>query len=157
MILWNEGRPFRGARPHPLFPHRGNKNMPNNSNSNQVLADAPPLPAPVFFSLSEHTPDGINTFPVGGTTQDVNPVLVFGGIVGDTYTLYDNGLLVGTMTATKDASGWILPTLSEGPHNLVLTYTTDAGKSAPLIVNFTVDTSLVIPAITSVVDNTGPL
>jgi Bacterial Ig-like domain len=97
------------------------------------LPPAPPAPpAPTILGLSEHTENGPGTVGEGATTHDVNPALVFVAIVGNTYTLYDNGTLVGTMVATKSTTAWVLPNLADGVHNLNLTYTTDAGTSAPL-------------------------
>ncbi|CAN7191877.1 Ig-like domain-containing protein [Caballeronia sp. LjRoot34] len=133
-------------------------------NSNQTLVNAisDPItlpPAPYNLGLAEHTPDGIENFVSGETTSDATPVLAFISIVGDTYSLYDNGVLVGTQVPTGINTGWALPTLSDGVHNLTLTYVTPDGvTSAPLNVSFTVDTSVpAAPVITSVVDTAGPL
>jgi hypothetical protein len=78
--------------------------------------------------------------------------------VGDIYSLYDNGVLIGTMTAVKQTTGWTLPALANGLHNLSLTDTNAAGTSAPLQLSFTVATvAPAAPVITSVIDATGPL
>ncbi|KLU22674.1 hypothetical protein EOS_29410 [Caballeronia mineralivorans PML1(12)] len=89
---------------------------------------------------------------MGGTTQDVHPVLVCNAIVGDTYTLYDSG----TMVATQENVGWTLPTLANGAHNLSLTYTTGTGVSAPVTIGFNVNATPFAPVITNLVDATGP-
>ena len=137
--------------------------MSHVRNANELLVDSMDdpvasivFPAPVLLGLSAHTANGIDTIPVGGTTADVNPVLVFNAIVGDTYTLYDNGALVGTMVATEQNAGWTLPGLANGTHNLSLTYSTEAGTSAPLNVSFNVSAASSVPEITTIFDALGP-
>jgi Bacterial Ig-like domain len=114
-------------------------------------------PAPTFLTLSERTENGLGMVGEGGTTHDVNPALVFVAIVGNTYTLYDNGTLVGTMVATKSTTAWVLPNLADGAHNLNLTYATDAGTSEPLTLGFNVSGVSNAPVITGVVAADGPL
>ncbi|QIE22460.1 Ig-like domain-containing protein [Caballeronia sp. SBC2] len=115
------------------------------------------LPAPGFIGLSEHSLAGIQDVTRGQTMQDANPVLVFNSIAGATYSVFDNDVLVGTITAVGNESPWFFSTLSEGLHNITVTYTTDAGTSAPLAFSFTIDTSPVVPTIASVIDVAGPL
>ncbi|MGA7817752.1 Ig-like domain-containing protein [Caballeronia sp.] len=133
--------------------------MSNTQIRSQSLADAAVnVPAaPVLLGLSQHTPDGIDVVAAGATTHDTSPVLAFVAIPGDTYTLYDNGTLIGTLIATSDNTGWALPTLANGVHNLSLTHSTPAGMSAASNYSFTVDATPFAPVIPSVVDATGLL
>ena len=122
-----------------------------------VVTNVALLPAPVFLGLSELTPDGIENFAIGGTTSYSNPNLVFTSIVDAIYTLYDNGTLVGTMTAVRGVTTWTLSGLDNGVHNLSLTYSTaDGTTSAPLTANFTVAAPVEVPQITTIVDAYGP-
>jgi len=122
-----------------------------------VLADAPLPPEPYLLSLTELTPDGIYTMAPGDTTQNVNSTVSFSTIAGLTYSIFDNGELVGTVNATSGVSPWHFSALSQGQHNITITYVEDDTTSAPLSFGFTVDTSLAIPSITSVLDTAGPL
>jgi hypothetical protein len=121
------------------------------------VSTAPPTPA--FYGLVDRSSGEIVNFNNGGTSHDPNPGLVFGAYAGDTMSLYDNGILLGTMPAKDGVNGWTLPTLADGPHNLSLFETNPAGEtSSPLNVSFTVNTAPSAPVLLGLVDrSTGEI
>lgn len=134
------------------------QNQYTNLSSTGLLDTNVAFPAaPVFLGLSAITPDGIDDLANGATTSFVNPVVVFKTVAGDTYSLYDNGVLVGTIVATRDMNGWPVPTTTDGLHVVTVTHTNAAGTSSPMTVTFTMAADLAAPSITNVVDAAGPM
>jgi hypothetical protein len=112
--------------------------------------------APVLLGMVDRAGGDIWNFVNGGASQDPNPMLAFSAHAGDTLALYDNGTLLGTMTAVEGTNRWTLPTLSNGVHNLSMTESNAAGAtSAAMTVSFTVDTTPHAPVVTQVLDSFG--
>jgi hypothetical protein len=101
---------------------------------------AVPLPAtPHMIGLIDHTVRQYADFHAGSTLYDSTPGFAFTSVPGNTYSLYDNGALIGTMVATKEVTNWIVPALHNGAHVLTVTATDAAGNTgAPSGYNFTV-------------------
>ncbi|HWX01534.1 Ig-like domain-containing protein [Collimonas sp.] len=119
--------------------------------------------APVIddSSLIDHV--GAITGPImdGGTTDDSEPEFKGTALPNAIVTIYDGDQIIGSTTSDADGNWDFYPStpLSDGPHVFSATATNAAGgtsvPSAPI--NFIVDTSGVVIAITGVIDNEGPI
>ncbi|MEJ0040397.1 MAG: Ig-like domain-containing protein [Gammaproteobacteria bacterium] len=120
--------------------------------------------APAIPSLNTVTDDQGNVHgPVsyGAPTDDTQPAFSGGGATpGDTITLYDGAIAIGSALVQPDGTWSVVPTalLAEGPHSLTLTATDPTGNASAPSAGFTltVDTTAPsAPAVTTVIDNVG--
>ncbi|WP_143325643.1 Ig-like domain-containing protein, partial [Caballeronia sordidicola] len=103
---------------------------------------------PSIMGLIDHSVSNYADFSYGSTLHDDAPGIVFTTIPGATYSMYDNGALIGTMVATKTNTNWTVPSvLFNGAHELTLMATDAAGNnSAQASINFTVAAGPAAPA-----------
>ncbi|WP_152602929.1 Ig-like domain-containing protein [Caballeronia sordidicola] len=124
--------------------------------STNVLASNAPA-TPNMLGLIDHTFSNYVDFGYGATLHDSSPGIVFTTVIGNTYSLYDNGTLIGTMVATNsNSTNWTVPsTLQIGAHVLTVTATDAAGNtSAPSGIDFTLAAPLpATPVIVGMIDH----
>ncbi|WP_313300941.1 Ig-like domain-containing protein [Diaphorobacter sp.] len=97
----------------------------------------------------------------GGVTDDATPTLSGSGEPGESVTIYDNGVEIGT-AVVNDTGNWSwtpATALGDGEHSLTTTLTDAAGnESAPSdALEFTVDTTALELSITQVLDDAGTI
>ena len=103
---------------------------------------APPAAANGLQLNNDQNGNAINA---GGVTNDTSPALSGSAEPGSTVRVYDNGTLLGSVSAGSDGAWRFTPEtpLAAGPHSLTTTVTDAAGNSgddsAPL--NFTIETT----------------
>jgi hypothetical protein len=107
------------------------------SHDASVAAATTPV-TPELLGMIDHTVDNNWNFNPGELSNDPNPTVVLTAKVGDTLTVFDNGVQIGTIVATSEQVSWTLPTLADGRHSLSIAETNAAGTSDPLILKLTV-------------------
>ncbi|KQR90045.1 hypothetical protein ASG35_02150 [Burkholderia sp. Leaf177] len=101
--------------------------------SNNINVNTAPI-APEVVGYVDHSVSNYADAPVGGPFYDATPGIVFNSVPGETYTMYDNGGLIGTIVATKSVTNWTIPAvLANGQHELVLVASNDAGLVSPQV------------------------
>lgn len=94
----------------------------------------------------------------GQTTNDSQPTLTGTGAVGDTISIYNNGVLLDSVVVGNTGTwSYTTPTLPEGSNVLTIRETDPAGNQSGPSADFTivVDSISTTPVITSVTDNVG--
>lgn len=94
----------------------------------------------------------------GQTTNDSQPTLTGTGAVGDTISIYNNGVLLDSVVVGNTGTwSYTTPALPEGSNVLTIRETDPAGNQSGPSADFTlvVDTLSTTPVITSVTDNVG--
>ena len=122
--------------------------------TNIIDSDTPATPQ--MLGLIDHSFSNYVDFGYGATLHDSSPAFVFAAVPGNTYSLYDNGTLIGTMVATKAVTAWTVPVaLQNGAHVLTVTATDAAGNtSAAAGIDFTVAVPLpATPTIVGMIDH----
>ncbi|MGX7005611.1 Ig-like domain-containing protein [Caballeronia sp. KNU42] len=106
------------------------------------------------------TDDNSNTIPTGSTTYDAHPHINGTGVAGDIIKVYDGSALLGSTTIGSNGQWTFTPVnLPAGSHSINVTETNAAGTSSAHSAStaFSVDPSLIFPAITSIADSVGPI
>ncbi|WP_255631900.1 Ig-like domain-containing protein, partial [Caballeronia sp. dw_19] len=86
------------------------------------------------------TDDNGNPIPAGGTTADPHPHIHGKGTNGDTITVYDNGVVIGSTTVAPDGTWTFTPSpdLPNGNNSITVIETnpagTSSGSSTPIVV-----------------------
>ncbi|BBW28098.1 BapA prefix-like domain-containing protein [Enterobacter bugandensis] len=94
----------------------------------------------------------------GQTTNDSQPTLTGTGAVGDTISIYNNGVLLDSVVVGNTGTwSYTTPALPEGSNVLTIRETDPAGNQSGPSADFTivVDSISTTPVITSVTDNVG--
>ena len=94
----------------------------------------------------------------GQTTNDSQPTLTGTGVVGDTISIYNNGVLLDSVVVGNTGTwSYTTPDLPEGSNVLTIRETDPAGNQSGPSADFTivVDSISTTPVITSVTDNVG--
>ncbi|HDR2672122.1 TPA: BapA prefix-like domain-containing protein [Enterobacter bugandensis] len=94
----------------------------------------------------------------GQTTNDSQPTLTGTGAVGDTISIYNNGVLLDSVVVGNTGTwSYTTPDLPEGSNVLTIRETDPAGNQSGPSADFTivVDSISTTPVITSVTDNVG--
>ncbi|MBE3533558.1 BapA/Bap/LapF family large adhesin [Enterobacter cloacae complex sp. I3] len=94
----------------------------------------------------------------GQTTNDSQPTLTGTGVVGDTISIYNNGVLLDSVVVGNTGTwSYTTPDLPEGSNVLTIRETDTAGNQSGPSADFTivVDSISTTPVITSVTDNVG--
>jgi hypothetical protein len=138
----------------------GNVSAPTAAFTFTVDTTAPTAPAIVSVTDDVGAIQGALTN--GGVTDDPSPTLTGTAEPGSTVSTYDNGKLLGTVTADASGNWSYTPTtpLNEGLHEFTATATDAAGNTGPGSTPFTVTTDYTPPdasqlAITGVYDDVG--
>lgn len=134
-------------------------NTSASSASFSLTIDTTPPALPVLTSILDDVGNAATPIADGGTTNDAQPTLSGTAEAGSTVKIFDNGVQIGSVTATGGAWSFTpSPALGNGSHNLTFTATDAAGNaSAPTAgYNINVDTlAPAAPVISSVVDDVG--
>jgi predicted subunit of tRNA(5-methylaminomethyl-2-thiouridylate) methyltransferase len=121
-----------------------------------IIDTTPPLAA--IDQVEDHAGTLMGPVVNGGRTDDPAPVLTGSSEAGALVTVYDNGMLVGSVMA-DDTGHWTfpMPARADGEHLYTVTATDDVGNVGPASVAWSVDidTSSPVAAITSVEDDAG--
>lgn len=136
----------------------GNNSDPSASFTLNV--DLTPPPVPVLVSVVDDV-GTVTNLASGQITNDAQPTLTGTAEAGSTVKIFDNGTLIGTVTAT--GGNWSFtptPALTDGQHPLTITATDPAGNASGPTTVFVVNvdaTAPNAPVISSVVDDVGTI
>lgn len=123
-----------------------------------VTIDLTAPDTPTIGAVIDDVAPGTGPLTNGQATNDNQPTLTGTGAVGDTISVYSNGVLLGT-TQVGSTGTWsyTTPVLAEGNNVLTIRETDPAGNQSGDSTGFTivVDTLSTTPVITSVTDNVG--
>ncbi|MGX7005612.1 Ig-like domain-containing protein [Caballeronia sp. KNU42] len=121
-----------------------------------IAAGTPATPAAPSL-----TDDNANAIPAGSATYDAHPHINGTGVAGDIIKVYDGSTLLGSVKVAGNGTWTFTPTtdLSAGSHSINVTETNAAGTSSAHSAStaFSVNPSLALPVITSIVDSVGPI
>ncbi|QLA69550.1 BapA prefix-like domain-containing protein [Enterobacter pasteurii] len=112
-----------------------------------VIAPITTIPdAPVIATINDNVGTVTGNLTNGKTTDDTTPTLSGTAQPNATITLYNNGVVMGTVTADVNGSwSFTTPALSEGPHAFTATAGNGSGTS-PISTPTTVIVDLTAPA-----------
>lgn len=101
--------------------------------------------APVIANIDDNVGTVTGNLTNGKTTDDTTPTLSGTAQPNATITLYNNGVLMGTVTANASGNwSFTTPVLSEGPHAFTATASNGSGTS-PISTSTTVIVDLTAP------------
>ncbi|MGM8946368.1 BapA/Bap/LapF family large adhesin [Enterobacter asburiae] len=102
-----------------------------SSTSFSLTVDTAPPALPVLTSILDDVGNAATPVANGGFTNDAQPTLSGTAEAGSTVKIFDNGVQIGSVTATGGAWSFTpSPALSNGPHNLTFTATDAAGNTS---------------------------
>lgn len=149
-----------GAGPH-TFIAQATDAAGNNSDPSATFTlnvDLTPPAVPVLVSVVDDV-GTVTNLTSGQLTNDAQPTLTGTAEAGSTVKIFDNGVLIGTVTATGGAWSFTpSPALGDGLHPLTITATDAAGNASGPTTAFVVNvdaTAPNAPVIASVVDDVG--
>ena len=117
-----------------------------SSASFSLTIDTTPPALPVLTSILDDVGNAPTPVANGGLTNDAQPTLSGTAEAGSTVKIFDNGVQIGSVTATGGAWSFTpSPALGNGSHNLTFTATDAAGN-----------TSVASTVTTIIVDTTAP-
>ncbi|MGX5012476.1 BapA/Bap/LapF family large adhesin [Enterobacter asburiae] len=130
-----------------------------SSASFSLTIDTTPPALPVLTSILDDVGNAATPIADGGTTNDAQPTLSGTAEAGSTVKIFDNGVQIGSVTATGGAWSFTpSPALGNGSHNLTFTATDAAGNASAPTAGYTINVDTLAPAapvISSVVDDVG--
>ncbi|SUX80093.1 large repetitive protein [Citrobacter youngae] len=132
-------------------------NVSQSSAAFNIIVDTVAPLAPTIIQAVDDVQPGTGTLSSGAWTNDTRPLLSGSTEANARVAIYDNGTLLGTVTATIDGTWEYLPsTLSNGQHTFTAIATDAAGNigatSSGFIIN--IDTTPPpIPQLISVIDD----
>ncbi|HBU6132619.1 BapA/Bap/LapF family large adhesin [Enterobacter sp. 168J2] len=134
-------------------------NISASSASFSLTIDTAPPALPVLTSILDDVGNAATPVADGGTTNDAQPTLSGTAEAGSTVKIFDNGVQIGSVTATGGAWSFTpSPALGNGPHTLTFTATDTAGNASAPTAGFTINVDTLAPAapvISSVIDDVG--
>ncbi|MCE1398393.1 Ig-like domain-containing protein [Enterobacter cloacae] len=134
-------------------------NTSASSASFSLTIDTTPPALPVLTSILDDVGNAATPIADGGTTNDAQPTLSGTAEAGSTVKIFDNGVQIGSVTATGGAWSFTpSPALGNGSHNLTFTATDAAGNASAPTAGYTINVDTLAPAapvISSVVDDVG--
>ncbi|CAH5677806.1 BapA/Bap/LapF family large adhesin [Enterobacter cloacae] len=134
-------------------------NTSASSASFSLTIDTTPPALPVLTSILDDVGNAATPIADGGTTNDAQPTLSGTAEAGSTVKIFDNGVQIGSVTATGGAWSFTpSPALSNGPHTLTFTATDAAGNASAPTAGYTINVDTLAPAapvISSVIDDVG--
>lgn len=138
----------------------GNASGPSASFTLGIDTTAPA--APVIASILDDAGSILGVVPNGGATDDALPALTGTAEAGATLTIRDNGVIVGTVTATPAGTWSFIPSsaLAEGSHSFTVTATDAAGNVGAASPAYTIGIDLTPPAtpvVGSIADDVGTI
>ncbi|MGM8431684.1 BapA/Bap/LapF family large adhesin [Enterobacter cloacae] len=134
-------------------------NTSASSASFSLTIDTTPPALPVLTSILDDVGNAATPIADGGTTNDAQLTLTGTAEAGATVKIFDNGVQIGSVTATGGAWSFTpSPALSNGPHTLTFTATDAAGNASAPTAGYTINVDTLAPAapvISSVIDDVG--
>lgn len=134
-------------------------NTSASSASFSLTIDTTPPALPVLTSILDDVGNAATPIADGGTTNDAQPTLSGTAEAGSTVKIFDNGVQIGSVTATGGAWSFTpSPALGNGSHNLTFTTTDAAGNASAPTAGYIINVDTLAPAapvISSVVDDVG--
>lgn len=134
-------------------------NTSASSASFSLTIDTTPPALPVLTSILDDVGNAATPIADGGTTNDAQPTLSGTAEAGSTVKIFDNGVQIGSVTATGGAWSFTpSPALGNGSHNLTFTTTDAAGNASAPTAGYTINVDTLAPTapvISSVVDDVG--
>ncbi|HCM9216711.1 BapA/Bap/LapF family large adhesin [Enterobacter kobei] len=130
-----------------------------SSASFSLTIDTTPPALPVLTSILDDVGNAATPVANGGLTNDAQPTLSGTAEAGSTVKIFDNGVQIGSVTATGGAWSFTpSPALGNGSHNLTFTATDAAGNVSAPTAGYVINVDTLAPAapvISSVVDDVG--
>ncbi|WP_395279605.1 BapA/Bap/LapF family large adhesin [Enterobacter asburiae] len=130
-----------------------------SSTSFSLTVDTTPPALPVLTSILDDVGNAATPVANGGFTNDAQPTLSGTAEAGSTVKIFDNGVQIGSVTATGGAWSFTpSPALSNGPHNLTLTATDAVGNASAPTAGYVINVDTLAPGapvISSVIDDVG--
>lgn len=130
-----------------------------SSASFSLTIDTTPPALPVLTSILDDVGNAATPVANGGLTNDSQPTLSGTAEAGSTVKIFDNGVQIGSVTATGGAWSFTpSPALGNGSHNLTFTATDAAGNVSAPTAGYVINVDTLAPAapvISSVIDDVG--
>lgn len=130
-----------------------------SSTSFSLTVDTAPPALPVLTSILDDVGNAATPVANGGFTNDAQPTLSGTAEAGSTVKIFDNGVQIGSVTATGGAWSFTpSPALSNGPHNLTFTATDAVGNASAPTAGYVINVDTLAPGapvISSVIDDVG--
>lgn len=130
-----------------------------SSASFSLTIDTTPPALPVLTSILDDVGNAATPVANGGLTNDAQPTLSGTAEAGSTVKIFDNGVQIGSVTATGGAWSFTpSPALGNGSHNLTFTATDAAGNASAPTAGYVINVDTLAPAapvISSVIDDVG--
>ena len=130
-----------------------------SSASFTLTIDTTPPEQPVLTSILDDVGNAATPVANGGITNDAQPTLSGTAEAGSTVKIFDNGVQIGSVTATGGAWSFTpSPALNNGPHNLTFTATDATGNASAPTAGYVINVDALAPAapvISSVIDDVG--
>ncbi|MEE9658809.1 BapA/Bap/LapF family large adhesin [Enterobacter cloacae complex sp. CARB60] len=130
-----------------------------SSTSFSLTVDITPPALPVLTSVLDDVGNAATPVVNGGFTNDAQPTLSGTAEAGSTVKIFDNGVQIGSVTATGGAWSFTpSPALSNGPHNLTFTATDAVGNASAPTAGYVINVDTLAPGapvISSVIDDVG--
>ncbi|MCK7453679.1 BapA/Bap/LapF family large adhesin [Enterobacter chengduensis] len=134
-------------------------NTSASSTSFSLTVDITPPALPVLTSILDDVGNAPTPVANGGFTNDAQPTITGTAEAGSTVKIFDNGVQIGSVTATGGAWSYTpSPALSNGPHTLTFTATDAVGNASAPTAGYVINVDTVAPGapvITSVIDDVG--
>lgn len=130
-----------------------------SSTSFSLNVDTTPPALPVLTSILDDVGNAATPVANGGFTNDAQPTLSGTAEAGSTVKIFDNGVQIGSVTATGGAWSFTpSPALSNGSHNLTFTATDAVGNASAPTAGYVINVDTLAPGapvISSVIDDVG--
>jgi VCBS repeat-containing protein len=130
-----------------------------SSTSFSLTVDTTPPALPVLTSIVDDVGNAATPIANGGITNDAQPTLSGTAEAGSTVKIFDNGVQIGSVTATGGAWSFTpSPALSNGAHTLTFTATDAVGNASAPTAGYVINVDTLPPAapvISSVIDDVG--
>lgn len=130
-----------------------------SSTSFSLTVDTTPPALPVLTSILDDVGNAATPVANGGVTNDAQPTLSGTEEAGSTVKIFDNGVQIGSVTATGGAWSFTpSPALSNGAHTLTFTATDAVGNASAPTAGYVINVDTLPPAapvISSVIDDVG--
>ncbi|MCU6329264.1 type I secretion C-terminal target domain-containing protein, partial [Enterobacter quasiroggenkampii] len=130
-----------------------------SSTSFSLTVDTTPPALPVLTSILDDVGNAATPVANGGFTNDAQPTLSGTAEAGSTVKIFDNGVQIGSVTATGGAWSFTpSPALSNGAHTLTFTATDAVGNASAPTAGYVINIDTLPPAapvISSVIDDVG--
>lgn len=130
-----------------------------SSTSFSLTVDTTPPALPVLTSILDDVGNAATPVANGGFTNDAQPTLSGTAEAGSTVKIFDNGVQIGSVTATGGAWSFTpSPALSNGAHTLTFTATDAVGNASAPTAGYVINVDTLAPGapvISSVIDDVG--